>query len=303
MIVVCGEALVDLVRLPGEPRAYAALPGGGPASTAVALARLGTPVQLLARLSGDDFGTMLRAHLAGNGVGLDLAARASEPTALAVAGVDEHGAARYAFYLDGTADRQWSAGELPATLPPGTRAIHAGSLSLALAPGADRLHELLTRSRPAATVMLDPNVRPAVLDGLDIGRWLPLADLVKASDDDLALLHPGRDPLDAARSWIGAGPAVVVVTRGREGAVAVTGERTVEVPAPAVEVVDTVGAGDAFGAALLHALDRGGALGGRLDRLDADLLRRALGFAARAAAVTCTRRGADPPRGDELPPW
>jgi fructokinase len=152
-------------------------------------------------------------------------------------------------------------------------------------------------------VVIDPTVRPTVLPDLDVDRWLAVADLVKASDDDLALLHPGRDPLDVARSWLAAGPAVVVVTRGGAGAAAVTGERTVEVPAPAVEVVDTVGAGDAFGAALLHALAEGGALGGRLDHLDVELLRRAMAFAAAAAAVTCTRRGADPPRRDELPPW
>ncbi|HWG95410.1 MAG TPA: carbohydrate kinase [Mycobacteriales bacterium] len=299
MIAVCGEALVDL--LPTGPDSYRAAPGGSPANTAVALARLGTPVALLARLSGDGFGALLRRHLADNGVDLAAAVAAAEPSSLAIVSRDASGAASYRFVMDGTADWQWTDDEL--ALPEGAVAVHTGSLALAKAPAVERF---LLRARASATVSVDPNLRPALLTSLDdarrdVERWVALADVFKASSEDLALLHPGEDPLRVARSWRDRGAAVVVVTGGADGAHVLVGDEVLHAPGRRVDVVDTVGAGDTFTAGFLSVLHARGLLGGRLDAVTPDDARAALDVGLRAAAVTCSRPGADPPRADELP--
>ncbi|WP_067180165.1 carbohydrate kinase family protein [Microtetraspora niveoalba] len=295
MIIVCGEALIDLVPA-GAENTWRAVPGGGPANTAVALARLGTPARLLCRLSRDGFGRRLRDHLTTNGVDLSLAAEAAEPTTLAVVDLDEHGSADFRFYMERTADWQWTPGELPASLPPGTRALHVGSLASVLPPGADVLRSWAARHRGEATVVYDVNVRPAVLPGREpylerVEAWLTAAHVVKASEEDLRWLHPERHPLDTARTWLADhGLDLVLVTRGAAGAVALRADGPpVEAAGVPVRVVDTVGAGDAFTGAFLHATaDRGMGL--------AD----ALGYAVRAAALTCTREGAAPPSRAEV---
>ena len=299
VIAVCGEAIVDLV--PTGTAAYAALPGGSPANTAVALARLGVATSLLARLSGDASGRLLREHLAANRVDLGRCVAAVEPSSLAVVDVASDGTASYRFLLDGTADWQWTAQEL-APLGPDVAALHAGSLALARAA---ELEAFLGRC--ACTVSIDPNLRPALLGDLGearaaMQRWLALADVVRASSDDVQLLHPGEDPVEVARRWAAAGPALVVVTLAGDGAVAVlAGDPTpVRRPARAVEVVDTVAAGDTFTAGMLTRLLLDGCLGGRLDGLTRDQVARALDLGLQAAAVTCSRQGADPPSGAEL---
>jgi fructokinase len=293
VITVCGEALVDLLAT--GPTTYEAVPGGSPANTAVALARLGVPVSLLARLSTDGFGRQLRAHLTTNGVDLTAAVEAAETSSLAVVSRDEAGTASYRFVLDGTADWAWTDGEL--VLPATTTCLHTGSLALALSPAVERL--LL---RADCTVSVDPNLRPALMTdrtAADVQRWLGLADVWKASTEDVALLHPGEDHVDVARRWAAAGPSVVVVTEGAGGATAVVDGTVLHVDAHPTEVVDTVGAGDTFTAGLLGALHRDGHLGGRLT-LTPDQLRPALELGLRAAAVTCSRPGADPPYVHEL---
>ncbi len=302
MIAVVGECLVDLI--PDGAGRYVAHPGGSPANTAVALARLGTPVLMLARLSGDEPGQLLRAHLAGNDVDLSRVVSTADPSGLAVVTRDSGGSASYRFALDGAADWQWTANEL-GPLPEGTRALHTGSLALATAPGGQQLEALLERERPRVTTSIDPNLRAGLLGPSGqaqerMARWLALADLVKASTEDVALLHPGSDPLEVAREWAAAGPGLVVVTAGADGVLAVLGSEVLHLPAVPVEVVDTVGAGDTFTAGLLHALAVRGALGGRLDGLPHALVEEALTYAARAAAITCSRAGADPPRAAEL---
>jgi fructokinase len=299
VIAVCGEALVDL--LPTGPDSYRAAPGGSPANTAVALARLGTPVELLARLSGDAFGDLLRRHLVADGVGLSAAVSAAEPSSLAIVSRDASGAASYRFVMDGTADWQWTDEEL--VLPAGAVAVHTGSLALAQAPAVERF---LHRARASATVSVDPNLRPALLTSLDdarrdVERWVAVADVFKASAEDVALLHPGEDPVAVARAWQARGPAVVVVTLGADGAQVLLRDEVLHAPGRAVEVVDTVGAGDTFTAGFLSVLHARGRLGGRLDAVSADDVRAALDVGLRAAAVTCSRPGADPPRADELP--
>lgn len=301
MIAVCGEALIDLVPL-GTGTTFEALPGGSPANTAVALARLGVPVTLLARLSGDGFGRQLRTHLASNGVDLSRAVEATERSSLAIVTRAADGSASYRFDLDGTADWQWTSAELPA-LPADVVAVHAGSLALALPPGSEALEGFLARCRQGTTVSLDPNLRPALLSptaSQDVERWLGLADLMKASSDDLELLYPGQDVVAVARRWATAGPGLVVVTRAEQGALAVVGGEVVERAAVPVTVADTVAAGDTFSAALLDHLFRGGHLGGRLDGLTSPVVEAALDWALQAAAVTCGRVGADPPYAAEL---
>ncbi|MFI6576267.1 carbohydrate kinase [Nocardiopsis sp. NPDC050513] len=303
MILVCGEALVDLVPQPGGDL-WRAVPGGGPANTAVALARLGGRAALLCRLSGDAFGRRIRAHLAERGVDLGMAVAADEPSTVAVVGLDEQGAAEYSFYLDGTADWGWRPEELPE--PPGeTRAIHVGSLATVLEPGAGHLWAWVRAHRERAVVAYDVNARPAV--GLDRGavaawaaRWMDAAHVVKASEEDLAWLEPGGDPVEVAGRWAARhGLDLLLLTRGGDGAVALSahwGDR-VSVPGVRVPVRDTVGAGDAFGAAVLARLSDLGYLAGpgKLATLDPGAAREALEFAVAAGALACTAEGADPP--------
>ncbi|NJC71024.1 carbohydrate kinase [Planosporangium thailandense] len=299
MFVVCGEALIDLV--PAGPTTWRSAYGGGPANTAVALARLGTPVALACRLSGDNFGRQLRQHLAENGVDLRLAVAAGEPTTLAVVALDERGRAEYQFYVDGTADWQWSPDELPGALPPGTRGVHVGSLASILEPGAGVLREWVTAHRDDAVVVYDVNVRTALLGDREaylrsVGGWLTAAHVVKASDDDLAWLYPDRAPLDVARDWLDEHDlSLVLVTAGPDGAIAVPrGQEPLHVPGIDVDVVDTVGAGDTFTAAFLHRVDL------RSGGFDRSSLASAMRFAVAAAALACTRAGAQPPTLDEV---
>jgi fructokinase len=305
-IIVAGEALIDLVA---EDRAggYRAVPGGSPANVAVTLARLDQPVSLLARISSDAFGRRLRAHLDGNGVDLGLSVAAAEPTSLAVASLDDDNRADYDFYLTGTADWQWRPQELPAALDSRAVALHSGSLALALAPGACVLEALLRREyeRDALTLSVDLNLRPSILvdraaQQERIERQIRFAHLVKASDEDLAWLYPGRSVQDVAAAWHAAGVACAVVTLGAQGAylLAPDGSAFQQTARP-VNVVDTVGAGDSFTGGLLAALARLGALGERPgDRLAALTPRQwldVLDHAGTVAGLTCGRRGADPP--------
>jgi fructokinase len=297
VIAVCGEAIVDL--LPVDATTYEARPGGSPANTAVALARLGTPVTMLARLSNDGFGQLLRDHLTANGVDLSFAVGGTDPTGLAVVTRDAAGTASYRFLLDGAVDWQWSDTELD-VLPESVVAVHAGSLALAAVPAIERF---LERSRDRCTISIDPNVRPSSVESVRaaLPRWLRLADVVKVSREDVELLDPEEDPMTVARRWSRAGPAVVLVTDGAQGVHAIVdGEVLLHEPAPTVDVVDTVGAGDTFTAGFLAALHAAGRLGGRLTGLSAEDLQPALQQAVRAAAVTCSRAGADPPYAADL---
>ncbi|MGP8304062.1 carbohydrate kinase family protein [Streptomyces inhibens] len=304
MITVVGEALVDLVQAAEAPFAPTEHPGGSPANVATALARLEAPVTLITQLGEDRLGRLVREHLVASGVRLQLTPGAAGATSTAVATLDRSGGARYDFRI------RWDLPAPPA-IPGGSRCLHTGSIATGLDPGAEAVEELLAREREAGTVTisLDPNVRPALLGSRDqarerIERQVALADVVKVSEEDLDWLHPSHSPVDLARHWQRSGPAVVVVTLGGAGSVAVTRTGTTYRPAPPVTVADTVGAGDAFTAGLLHWLGLAGLLGG--DRRDA--LRalgsgdacRMLDAAARVAAFTCTRPGADPPTLREL---
>lgn len=293
-VVVVGEAVADAFLGEGGTR-LDVRPGGGPANTAVALARLGTSTRFLGRLSEGPFGRMLREHLVASGVDVSGCVQADENATLAVAAVDEEGQASYEFYAQGTADWQWTREELAGSVPADAVAVHTGSLALAIEPGGPVIEELLKRVRPGATVSIDPNARPGIVPAEiyreRMGCWARRADIVRLSDDDLRVLGTGFD--DACAAWHADGVALAVLTLGARGVVASLRGSLVEVPAVEVRVVDTVGAGDAFMGAMLHAL--GPHLGGRLDGLGVDDVRAALEFAVQVAAETVQVPGADPP--------
>ncbi len=316
MIVVCGEALVDLVPgSPNGPRARqatdgpAARPGGSAANVAVGLARLGVEVQLLCRLSTDHFGEMIRQHLTASGVGLALAVTTDEPTTLARVELSATGDARYTFQVEGTTNGGWRLDELPARLPAGVALHIAGSFALGLAPMRAVVAALLEREHDERTISFDPNPRPTVAaDRRAVVRtleaWVGLTDLVKVGQADLAWTHPDQPVDQIATGWCRRGPALVVVTRGADGATGYAGAAPgVHSPARAVAVVDTVGAGDAFTAGLLAELAGTGLLTpAGLHRLTPATLAAALAFGQQVAAATCARVGADPPWRHQLPP-
>ncbi|MFJ4712453.1 carbohydrate kinase [Streptomyces sp. NPDC088785] len=310
MIVVAGEALIDLVPLEASPadgvdRRAAGLPqlaprlGGGPYNTAVALGRLGSPVAFCSRLSRDGFGEALLAGLRSAAVDVSPVQRGDEPTTLAVTAIGPDGSAGYSFYAEGTADRLFS---VPDRLPSGTRAVSFGTCSLVLEPGATAYEEVM-RSAAAQGLFtaLDPNIRAGLIPDADAYRtrfksWLPSTTLLKLSEEDAQWL--GGTP----REWLADGPAAVVLTRGGNGLTVFTrdgGEHAV--PGEQVEVVDTIGAGDTVNAALLHGLAQRDALSpAAVGGLDGDGWTRLLGFAAHAAAITCSRAGAEPPYASEV---
>ncbi|WP_043724313.1 carbohydrate kinase family protein [Micromonospora maris] len=297
MVTVLGEAVVDLVQ--GPDGRFTAHPGGSPLNVAVGLARLGVPATLLARFSTSRFGRILRAHADANGVDLRHAVDTDDPATLAIASLDDDGVATYDFYVDGTADWQWRDDELsPALTSRGI--LHTGSLAVFRSPGADRVADALRTARAErALISIDPNIRPGLLGTpaqarARVEELIRLAHLVKASEEDIAWLYPGRPVEDVLRHWRDLGAALTVVTLGAGGALALSGTRTFRQPAPAVEVVDTIGAGDAFTAGLLAALSRA-ASGWPNEEIAA-----ALRYAVEVAAVTCTRAGADPPYRHEL---
>ncbi|MFF4257977.1 carbohydrate kinase [Streptomyces sp. NPDC001663] len=303
MIVVAGEALIDLV--PQGTGALAGLKpalGGGPYNTAVALGRLGSPTAFCSRTSYDAFGEALLDGLREAGVDVSAVQRGAEPTTLAVATIDGNGSAAYSFYVDGTADRLFTA---PEDLPAETRAISFGTCSLVLEPGATAYESLMrTAAAQGVFTALDPNIRAGLIPDADAYRarfksWLPSVSLLKLSEEDAHWL--GGTP----REWLAAGPAAVVITHGGDGLTAFTRDGAVyPVPGEKIAVVDTIGAGDTVNAALLHGLAAQDALSAEaLLGLGADGWTKLLRLAARAAAITCSRAGAEPPYASELGDW
>ncbi len=304
MIVTAGDALVDLIVRPdGE---LVPVAGGGPYNAARAVARLGVRCAWIGGLSADRFGRMLEAGLAADGVSLDLAQRTDLPTTLALAELDEHGAAAYRFYTEGTSAPAVYPGPLAGGPPSGTRAVLTGTLGFVLEPMAATLEAWVADLPEDMVVMVDPNCRPSITRDpaayrARLARVLERTDIVKASAEDLAFLRPG-ETAEAVVAWIGSlGPRVILVTDGgRPVTVAVDGV-VHRVPAPTVNVVDTVGAGDTFGGAFLACLVHGGVT--RSTVTDEAALLRAVRFAVRASAAVCERAGADPPTLDELGGW
>jgi fructokinase len=307
MFVVCGEALMDVYM--GEVTSTGmrldACIGGSPLNVAQGLARLARPVAFLAGLSTDALGERLLASLRAEGVDTSLILRNDAPSTLSVVSLDASGVPRYAFHGNGAADRQITPETLPA-LPAATRVLQFGSYALAVEPVGSALRALAMRERGRRLIAYDPNVRLNVEPDLDhwravVEEMVSIAHLVKVSDEDLGLLYPAEGPERVAARWLRQGASLVAVTRGRHGASAWTRLAQADAPSPEIRVVDTVGAGDTFQAAMLTWLDEHDALSPEaLSALDGTSLEALLRFAARAAAITCSRRGADMPRRAEL---
>jgi len=308
MFVVCGEALMDVYMGESTPTGLRldARIGGSPLNVAQGLARLARPAAFLSTLSTDAIGERLLASLVAEGVDTSLVLRSDAPSTLSVVSIDATGVPRYDFHGNGAADRQLTPGTLPA-LPAQTRVLQFGSYALVVEPVGSTLRALAASARARCLIAYDPNVRLNVEP--DIDRWrqvvedmVSLAHLVKVSEEDLALLYPGESPEQVAPRWLKRGAALVVVTRGGAGSSAWTSNAHAKAPSKPVKVIDTVGAGDTFQAALLTWLDDHDALApAALTTLADGQLDALLRFAAQAAAITCSRRGADMPRRCELP--
>ena len=306
MILSCGEALIDMLprQSTGGETAFAPYAGGAVFNTAVALGRLGAPSGFLSGLSTDLFGQILTDSLTASKVDSSLSIRSSRPTTLAFVKLVD-GQASYAFYDENTAGRMIRPEDMPA-LPANVGTVFFGGISLVVDPCGSAYEALMEREAPARVTMIDPNVRPGFITDeaayrARIARMIALADLVKLSDEDLHWLEGKGDLSTLAAKVLDQGPKVVFVTEGATGAHAFTRRDAVFVPARKVTVADTVGAGDTFNAGVLAALHRAGLLDkAALAGIGAEALRDALTLGIRAAAVTVSRPGANPPWENEL---
>ncbi|HEY3484332.1 MAG TPA: PfkB family carbohydrate kinase [Ilumatobacteraceae bacterium] len=298
MIVVAGEALVDLVV--GSDGSVISALGGAPFNTARTCGRLGAEVSFAGAVSNDRFGTLLAAELEASGVALDPVQRVDAPTTLAAAEIDDVGVAAYRFYVAGTSAPALVNPAMPATVD----VLVTGGLGLVLEPMATTIEQIVSAADEETLVFLDVNCRPLVIDDREryvggVDRVAERSDVVKVSDEDLDYLHPGLDVRSAAERLLRLGPSVVLVTRGAQGVNVVSHGDMREVPVASVDVLDTIGAGDAFGGGFLAWWVLSGR--SRTDLDDLDVVERAVAAANAVAGVVCTRRGADPPWRDELP--
>jgi fructokinase len=318
MIVVIGEALIDLIESKAKPGRYQAVVGGANANVAIALARAGTPQQLLARISRDSFGQKIKAHLEQNGVGLDYAIEATEATSLAIAAIDELGGAKYSFYVDGTADWNFTQQELPTATTIseiGAKALQFGCLTMALGPGNKIIEAWAAEFFELGLLTLshDINVRPAlgfepIAEQERVERINSISHIVKASVDDINWLYglePGASVDDIVWRWIGSSEQLVFVTRGPDGVTIYRKNKVrIDIASRAVEVKDTVGSGDTFCAHMLSGLLAIDALGEnptqKLSSVTNEQLSQITKLAAIAASITCERTGAQPPTRQEL---
>jgi fructokinase len=304
MITVIGESLVDIISGPHREAPTEAHPGGSPLNVAVGAARLGLATTLVTHYAGDSYGDMIEKHLRVNGV---TAIRGgSAPTSTATATLGPDGGASYAFNIS------WdiNGAALPALeAVQRSRHVHTGSIAATVAPGDQAALALLAAAAEHASISYDPNCRPGISPDVDAARaqaerFVTASDIVKASDEDLAWLYPDRTPEQSLSAWLELGPAIVALTRGAAGPVILARRGRVELAAEPIKVADTVGAGDSFMAALISGLDQLSALGAggrrRLQALTVEELQALAAYANRAAAITCSRPGANPPRTAEL---
>lgn len=302
MIVCCGEALIDFLPRPGG--LYQPLTGGSTANTAIALARLGVPSAFYSGLSTDFFGDSLKQWLKASKVDLKYVKFWDKPSTLAFVKF-ENGHARYSFFDDNSASRMLTKKDLP-KLAADVTVLHFGSISLIPEPGGGTLEAFIKREAARRVISLDPNIRPSVVKDrrlylARLNRLIPLCDIVKASDEDVKWLTGKDDLTGAARKWLKAGAKIVAITKGGNGAEAFTKRFDISLPAARVKIADTVGAGDTFTAGLFTALTKAKRLTKpALATIGEDALREAVAFAIRAAAITCSRPGADPPWAKEL---
>ena len=304
-VLAVGEALVDEVHRPDGSAAEH--PGGSVANVALTLGRLEREVRLATWLGADARGDLVRGWLAESAVALVKGSDGAERTSVAVATLDDAGSATYDF------DLTWEvpAGALPdaADAADAPIAVHTGSIAAMLEPGATQVRQVLEAARATSTTTYDPNARPAIMGEPQevrprVEALVQFSDVVKVSDEDLAWLYPGTDPVAVARDWQRGTPALVVVTFGGKGAVAVSDAGEVEATAPRVDVVDTVGAGDSFMGALIDGLWEHDLLGAArrdaLSAVDTATVQHVLDRCVAVAAITVSRAGANPPRRQEV---
>lgn len=301
MIISCGEALIDFLPRTGTDGSAVFQPatGGSPMNVAVAVARLGAKAGFFGGLSTDFFGDMLRQALTDSGVDLSYVATVSRPTTLAFVKLED-GNARYAFFDENSAGRMLTEADLPA-FPKTVAALHFGSFSLASEPCGSALEAMMQREQATRVISLDPNIRPTLVHNREgylarLDRLVAMADIARLSEEDLAWIAPEADFEALARRWLDLGAGLVILTRGGEGATAISARHAVSVPGIATKVVDTVGAGDTFTAGFLTRLETLGLLTKKaVAALDRDRLTDVLTFATKAAAITVSRAGANPP--------
>ncbi len=306
MILCCGEALIDMLprKTDAGEHAYAPYAGGAVFNTAVALGRLGAPAGFFSGLSSDPFGAQLRDVLVSAGVGCDYAHVSARPTTLAFVNLND-GQATYLFYDENTAGRMLTVADLP-ELGPEVDAMLFGAISLISEPAGGAYEEFMRREHESRVMMLDPNIRPNFIPDKAkhlrrIREMMAMADIVKLSDEDLNWFDEAGSHEDVVRNWLERGPKLIVVTHGSEGAVGYSQEHRVTVMPQKVKVVDTVGAGDTFNAGILASLHGQGLLTkAAIDSLSEDAIRKALSLGAKAAAVTVSRAGANPPWRHEI---
>ena len=290
---MCGEVLIDI--LPTGP-----VVGGGPANTAKALARLGYEVDFIDGISNDAYGMSARKELNRDGVGLTLTLASDKPTCTATVTLDSKGSASYEFLIDGTATFDFNNSWLPDPERLKPSVLHIGTLVTIIEPGATVLFDWALKVGEFAPIVFDPNIRPSVMGdrakyAAAVEKWVSISSVVKVSDDDIKWLYPEESLDVVAHRWIAAGVNCVIITRGAHGLIGFTAKGMEEVDGIKVDVVDTVGAGDTVGAIVVEAIIKHSVHG-----LEGQVLNAVLHKAAIAAAITCSRAGAQPPRTHEL---
>ena len=296
-IWVCGEALIDLIPKDGQK---IVIVGGGPANTAKALARLGFDSYFIDGISSDAFGQMIKNELLNDGVNLKYAHFSDKQTCTADVTLDKAGVASYVFTIDGTATFDFNNDWLPDPLEKKPAALQIGTLATIVEPGASVLLEWTRKASKVCPVVFDPNIRSSVLSDRalyqeKIAKWAEISAVIKLSEDDMAWLYPEQDQIAIAEKWLTGITELVIITKGSYGIIGVTRDDVVSVPGVKVDVVDTVGAGDTVGAIVVEAIVEHG-----LKALSGDLLSHVLVRATKAAAVTCSRAGANPPTKAEI---
>jgi fructokinase len=294
---VAGEVLIDLIPNGDQ---YFAVVGGGPANTAKALANLGVKTHLIDGISSDKYGQMAKAKLLSANVLLDYAKYSTKPTCTAKVTLSKSGSASYEFVVEDTATFDFAASWLPDPQKIKPSLLHIGTLATIIEPGASVLFKWAQSVAQVAPIVFDPNIRPAVLGNRDeyvkkVEKWVAISSAVKVSDEDLNWLYPGKAINEIVNEWLEVGVQLVVVTLSEQGITAFRKSEEISVDAVKVDVADTVGAGDTVGAVLVEAIVDNG-----LDRLTGEVLKTMLNRAVKAAAITVSRTGANPPSKDEI---
>ena len=305
MIVSLGEALIDFISQ--ADLEFKGFPGGSPYNTAVAVSRLGVSCQYLGRVSRDMFGEQLLDYLRKNGVGTDIALRSDDPTTLSFVSKQPDGQARYAFFSNGAADRNWPADEIDSiTLPGETRIIHFGSISLSQESCGSTIENFLLKKGKQYLLSFDPNIRPSLVQDRNIymNRFLNLckvSTLIKLSDEDLEWLYPGIPVEEALETLLDSGIALIALTEGKKGARLITKSESIRSPLYDLPVADTIGAGDTFhGAILAYFHEKGWFDKTTIARLSREELEKLGEYANKAAGINCSRSGANPPTKEEM---